>query len=425
MNPDGFELAIRTKPENRGWLTGRSNAHGVDLNRNFPALDNIFYFMEANRLPYFDHLFELFHSQEQGQQEQYEPEVSAVAKWILSWPFVLSANLHEGDLVANYPFDEGRSPKVQAYAKSPDDATFRYLAENYARKHAHMSKNDHAPCDGTAANNFARQGGITNGAKWYSVSGGMQDFSYLATNAFELTLELGCTKLPAPDTLPMLWHDNKEALLEFIRMTHIGVKGLVLDATSGKPIQNAIVWVRNVTDGKSAETAIKHPVTTWVTGDYFRPLVPGIYQLAVEAEGYGAQAKLVNVSRKSVAEHRPIVVTFHLVPASDADDEEGGENEENNKFETALSEFEQQPIVDGSNNFQLADPEVVRESLAAAAQQRLYEQQMQRAGGAYEDREGGGQQQQFVDLTPEMTEELLQLVKAQQRQRAVNPAVYY
>ncbi|RCN39923.1 hypothetical protein ANCCAN_14143 [Ancylostoma caninum] len=72
---------------------------------------------------------------------------------------------------------------------------FRWLAQKYASNHAHMAKNDHPPCDGTTKDAFARQGGITNGAKWYSVSGGMQDFNYLATNAMELTLELGCEKV--------------------------------------------------------------------------------------------------------------------------------------------------------------------------------------------------------------------------------------
>lgn len=76
---------------------------------------------------------------------QFEPEVRAVAEWTLSWPFVISANLHEGDLVgaiilisdhrsdtsppqqvANYPFDESVDPNaLRSYAKSPDDATFR------------------------------------------------------------------------------------------------------------------------------------------------------------------------------------------------------------------------------------------------------------------------------------------------------------
>jgi carboxypeptidase E len=318
MNPDGFEAALNTEPEKRSWLLGRGNAHGVDLNRNFPDLDSLFYYLEEQRLPFYDHLLELFRDDSDA---KYEPEVRAVGQWILSLPFVISANLHEGDLVANYPFDSSRiNTAVQDYSKSPDDATFRHLAESYAKNHAHMAKNDHPPCDGTAATNFARQGGITNGAKWYSVSGGMQDFNYLATNAFEITLELGCEKFPAPATLPQLWRDNRAALMELIWQSHVGIKGLVSDSATGKPVVNAVVWVRNITGG-NFEQAIRHPVTTWTTGDYFRPIVPGSYQIAVEADGYQVEVKTVNVSAKSVKEHHPIMAHFHLKPLADVEAE--------------------------------------------------------------------------------------------------------
>lgn len=45
---------------------------------------------------------------------------------------------------------------------------------------------------------------------------GMQDFNYLHTNCFEVTVELGCEKFPAEEELFKGWHENFEALLTFM-----------------------------------------------------------------------------------------------------------------------------------------------------------------------------------------------------------------
>ena len=114
LNPDGWEKATANRGQD--WLIGRTNANGVDLNRDFPDLDNLAYHSDGKT----DHLFNL-----NALDHQFQPETQAVIEWILENPFVLSANLHGGSLVANYPYDATPDASVHRYTASPDDDTFR------------------------------------------------------------------------------------------------------------------------------------------------------------------------------------------------------------------------------------------------------------------------------------------------------------
>ncbi|KAM6945975.1 carboxypeptidase D [Aplochiton taeniatus] len=269
MNPDGYEVA--REGDVHGYR-GRNNSNNFDLNRNFP--DQFVVITEPR-----------------------QPETIAVMSWLRSNPFVLSANLHGGSLVVNYPFDNDREG-ASRYSSCPDDMVFQQVARAYSQENSLMHKGH--PCEKMYPREFFDDG-ITNGAKWYNVPGGMQDWNYLNTNCFEVTIELGCVKYPRAVDLPSYWAQNRRAMLQFIHQVHRGVKGTVSDSRDGSGIPNATISVQG----------IAHNVTTTLTGDYWRLLVPGSYSITASARGF-KPVKIVAI----VPEEGVELVDFKLTPRS-------------------------------------------------------------------------------------------------------------
>jgi len=242
MNPDGFESG------------DRYNANGVDLNRDFPDQ-----FDDPN-------------NSINGRQ----PETRAMMEWTWNHNFVLSANMHTGALVANYPYD---GPNSGTYSAAPDDDLFIQLARCYADAHPNMESG--------GFNN-----GITNGAEWYAVFGGMQDWNYVWESDFEITLEQNETKWPNSDQLPGLWEEHREPMIAYIEQVHKGVRGVVLDSESSMPL-NATILVEG----------IDHIVfTDSENGDYYRLLTPGTYTITAQSFSYVSESQIVTVNPNNYVE---------------------------------------------------------------------------------------------------------------------------
>ncbi|KXJ11300.1 Carboxypeptidase D [Exaiptasia diaphana] len=258
MNPDGWDSATEGDCTS---VIGRFNANGVDLNRNFPDV----YDKRRNSI---------------------QPEVRAVMNWIKREPFVLSANLHGGTLVANYPYDnipsELKRSTVRVYYGSPDDDVFVKISKTYSYAHPTMYKGK-PKCSIYRKEHF--NDGITNGAAWYPISGGMQDYNYYFTNCFEITLELGCCKFPPAHYLKDYWFANRKALLNYINLVHTtGIRGFVKDE-NGNPIEGVRIIVGDRTK----------KIETFKDGDFWRLLVPGKYLIKGRKRGYKKVKRVVQV----------------------------------------------------------------------------------------------------------------------------------
>lgn len=239
MNPDGRTLGTRF------------NASGYDLNRSFPdgggsGLGNPIFgppLAVAGR----------------------PAEVACLMQFCAEQNFTLAANFHSGSLVVNYPYDDDEMGSVDS--PTPDDALFKYVAKEYSSRNTPMWNSAE----------FAQ--GIVNGAVWYVVDGGLQDWSYRYLGCNEVTIELSNIKQPPAAQLPQLWNDNRESMLAFVETVHSGAKGWITDQASGQPLR-AAVKAMGIEHGTFSDST---------DGAYHRMLRPGTYHLWFTAPGYASR----------------------------------------------------------------------------------------------------------------------------------------
>jgi carboxypeptidase D len=251
MNPDGTALVRRY------------NANGFDLNRDFPDQ-----FVDPINTP-------------DGRQ----PETRAVMLWTASRAIDLAANFHGGALVVNYPFD-GNPTASSTFSPTPepDHSLFVSISRTYADLNPPMSMSNSDP---------AFDDGITNGADWYAINGGMQDWAYVWYGSFEVTIELDDVKWPPASRLPELWDDNLESMLAYLERVHEGLRGTVTDGETGVPLSAEILL-----DGDPFASRTDPDL-----GDYHRPALPGSYSATVAAPGYASQSFPAVVAAGPAARH--------------------------------------------------------------------------------------------------------------------------
>lgn len=282
MNPDGFAGGRR------------ANGRRKDLNRNFPDQFDPTTWGRPNPvspLPPLGTGSGAF----VAPVGNFEPEVVAVMQWMGDHNFALAANYHGGSVVANYPFDGNRQRESGRYAPSPDDLLYRQLARVYAANSQTMSGSREFPS------------GITNGADWYVLYGGMQDYAYLWHGTLHITVELSDEKWPAKETLISFWNDNRESMLAYLEQTKYRVWGVVTDCATKAPITVGTVIVE-AESCHSANCRMQAVKLDRETGDYHRimprPSATTNYVFTASSSGYAPVSHSVAVGPSTALPHR-------------------------------------------------------------------------------------------------------------------------
>ncbi|WP_452219222.1 M14 family zinc carboxypeptidase [Lacinutrix undariae] len=271
-NPDGtyYNSSTNTSVTN----ARRANANNIDLNRNYP--DNV-----AGA-----------HS---NGHTAYELETQHFMTLAENTHFVLSANFHGGVEVVNYPFDN-------TYDNHADTDWFFLTGKEYAVN----CQNDGSSGYMDAEYDNHQWPGVTEGADWYQVFGGRQDYMNFYYQCKEITIELSDAKTPPSSQLDDFWNYNKEALIEYLIQGTYGFTGTVSDAISNTPIEATITLVGHDNTGS-------HSVSSLPFGNFYRPVYAGTYDILIEAPCYES----ITLTAETIANYQTKSLgTISLIPST-------------------------------------------------------------------------------------------------------------
>ena len=239
----------------------RANANGVDMNRNYADP----------------------HGSAHPDGNQYQTETQWFMQFAQENNFVMAANYHGGAEVMNYPWDN-------TYTLHADDAWWQLVSREYADL-----------CQAVQSNYMTDENnGITNGAQWYMIGGGRQDYMNGYAHCREETIECSSTKLPAGSQMPSFWNINKDAIFAFVNQVLNGIHGTVVDAATKAPIVGATVTLVSHDDQYST-------VSTQSAGDFHRPVKAGTYFVKVSKDGYKP-----NTTQVTVADNEAITIAVEM-----------------------------------------------------------------------------------------------------------------
>lgn len=231
----------------------RYNAYGVDMNRNYPdPVDGA-----------------------HPDGENYAMETEWFMDFAEEYQFTMAAHYHGGAEVMNYPWDNN-------YERHADDAWWQMVSREYADlcQDAAQSTDPYYMTD--------EENGITNGADWYTIGGGRQDYMNYYRQCREVTIECSTTKCPSASQLPTFWEYNYNSIFAYMNQVLCGIQGTVKDAATKEPLKATIEILNHDQDYSIVESQLP-------MGNFHRPINAGTYTIEIKANGYLPIQKTVTV----------------------------------------------------------------------------------------------------------------------------------